>query len=64
MTHRIIGSDIIRKYGLDGVGMALLEEVCLSYFLLPASLGVELSAPSPEPCLPACHHVHAIVIMD
>ena len=28
---------------------------CLS-FLLPVNPDVELSAPSPPPCLPACHH--------
>jgi hypothetical protein len=34
-------------------GVALMEEVCPIHFLMLADLGVELSAPSTAPCLPA-----------
>ncbi|CAO2646520.1 hypothetical protein LEMLEM_LOCUS27951, partial [Lemmus lemmus] len=37
-------------------GVALLEEVCHSHFLLPVNLDFELSALSPAPCLTvSCH---------
>lgn len=42
----------IRKCGLVGVGMPLLEEMYLSSFLLVVDQDVELSYPSPAPCLP------------
>lgn len=48
-SHRLIGNDTVG-------GLALLEELCLS-LLLPVDQDVELSAPSPAPCLPACCHV-------
>ena len=59
------GSGTIRMCGLVGVGVALLEEVyhfgdlppsCLVNSPLWAAAGsiVELSAPSPAPCLPRC----------
>lgn len=47
-SHRLIGNDTVG-------GLALLEELCLS-LLLPVDQDVELSAPSPAPCLPVCHH--------
>ena len=40
-------------------GVALLKEVCFSlffFFLVPVDQGVELSAPSPAPCLPTQGH--------
>jgi hypothetical protein len=62
----------IRKYGLDGVGVILLEEVfhwgwalgfqnpkpslVLLLFLFSLDQDVELSATSLPPCLPLCHH--------
>ena len=58
------------RYGLVRVGVALFEVVSLRvgfevseaqarpngslFFLLPMDPGVELSAPSPAPCLTAC----------
>ena len=63
------GNGAIRKYGLVGAGVALLEEMCncrvdfetllISHLgaslLLPFDQDVELSAP-PAPCLPGrCH---------
>jgi hypothetical protein len=51
--QRLIGSGSIRKCGFVGVVVALLEEVCLTYFLLPANPYVELSAIYLPPCLPA-----------
>jgi hypothetical protein len=42
----LMKSDTIREYGLTGVGVALLEEVCLSHFLLPVDSVAELSTPS------------------
>lgn len=43
-----------------GVGFDVSEaQACLvahRHFLLPADPGAELSATSPTPCLPACHH--------
>ena len=70
--RRLIGSNTIRRYGLVGVGMAVLEEVChwgraLRFQMpkpgpvslsLPANLNVELSAASAAPCLPACPHAY------
>jgi len=63
-----------------GVGVALLEEVCHCggcrlcsgspsveesvLFWMPLDQDVELSAPSPAPCLPGHCHVPATMIMD
>jgi hypothetical protein len=68
-----IGSGTIRGFGLVAVCVALLEEMChcgVGFEVLDAQaspsvsvssdaldLHVELSAPSPAPRLPACHHV-------
>ena len=57
----------IRRRGLVGVGVALLEEVCVWWWLkpgpvshtpfpLPVGLNVELSVTSSAPCLPGHHH--------
>jgi hypothetical protein len=70
--HRPIGRGTVRRCGLFGVGMALLEKVCHSRWALgfqklkvgPVSLSlpaacdlkVELQVPSPALCLLACHH--------
>jgi hypothetical protein len=37
-------------------GVALLEEVYHTYFLLPVNQDTKLSAPSPAPRLPVCRH--------
>ena len=55
--HRLIGSGTVRRCGFVGVGVVLMEEVCLSLFLLPLDLDVELPVTSPAPCvLHASHH--------
>jgi hypothetical protein len=78
-----IGSVTIRRCGLVGVGVALLEEVChyvgmgfeifyvqatprvaRSLLLLPVDHAVELSAPSPAPCLPGHCHAPTMMTMD
>jgi hypothetical protein len=41
--HRLIWTRIIRRYVLPEVGVALLEEVFLSNYLLPMDLDGELS---------------------
>jgi hypothetical protein len=67
-----IRSDTIRRCDLVGVGVALLEEMChcggwalsspmlklcpMWTLLLLLDPDVELSAPSPAPCLPGCYH--------
>lgn len=72
MPHRFTGSGTIEKYGLVGIGVAVLEEMCqwgwtLSFkmfktgpvshsFLLSTDPDVEFSATSPGPCLPVCCH--------
>lgn len=61
------------KCGSAGVGVAMLEEVChwagggfgvskaqVSPFLLPVGLDAELSATSPESCLPMCCHENTV----
>ena len=69
------GSGTIKRCGLVGVGVALLEEVCLSLWgwamtprgsqsspdYLPIKMP-ELAAPSPPPCLPG--HCHAFCLPD
>ncbi|EDL00953.1 mCG1047212, partial [Mus musculus] len=48
-----------RKCITYGVGFegseSLLQAQSIRLFLLPADPDVELSVPSPAPCLPACH---------
>ena len=46
-----MGSSIVRRCGLVGVGVALLEEVSLRFFLLSGDPDVELSGTSLAPCL-------------
>lgn len=71
-SHKLIGSGTIRR-GFGPSVALLQElchcggdfEFCFVQamlsdtvnFLLPADEDVEHSAPSPEPCLPACHRV-------
>ena len=55
-SPRLIGSSTIRRCGRVGVGVTLLEGMGLSPFLLPADPDVDLSAPSPTPCLSVCPH--------
>ena len=68
-THRLIQSGTIGKGGLVGLGVALLEEMChwevltsqmlklgLVSFSLPDDPDVDLSAPSPAPCMSECCH--------
>jgi len=65
------GNGTTRRCGLVGVGVALLEEVChcgdgllrpspsclrTVHSWLPLDEDIELSAPSPAPCLPGCCH--------
>ena len=45
-------------------GVALLEEVCHSHFLLLVDLDVELSALSPALCLPVSTMHSAMMTMD
>jgi hypothetical protein len=70
--HRLIGSSMLRRCGLTGVIVALLEELCHwvrrsgsklvkpslvgIHFLLPANRAVELSSTSPATWLLACCH--------
>ena len=72
-------SGTIRKCDLIGVGVALLEVVCLcrgSFEILllaagetvfswvPLKQDVDLSTPSPAPCLPGPCHASTLMIMD
>ena len=41
-----------------------ISSVVCSLLLLSGDQDVELSAASPAPCLPACHRLHAMMIMD
>ena len=68
LNARPIGSGTIRRCGLVGGSVSLwgralrypmlkLHPEWNSFLLMPADQDVELSAPSPAPCLPA--HCHA-----
>ena len=64
--HRLTGSITVKRCGLNGVGVALLEKVCdwgqalrfqcLIAGLLLANPDVEISVTSPAPCLAMWHH--------
>lgn len=69
--HRFIRRDTIRRCGLDGIAVALLEEAChwnwalrfqianpvpVSLFLVPTCPDLEILALSPALYLPVCSH--------
>ena len=73
-----LGSTTIRRCGLIGIGVALLEEVCHFrvgfktllaaskpvFFCLPSEQVVELLVPPPVPYLPRCCHAPTLMIME